>query len=339
MLTPASPWRAAARRGVTLIELMVGVGLGMVVTAALLLLFADVSRNAQQVARVSAQIEGGRYTAELLRDDLQLAGFYGETSYDGAVFTTPDPCSTDASAAGFAGAPFGLPTPVRGYSAVEALACLTSRFRLAGTDALAVRRLAIETVDPTALPVGNTQYHVQYSFCSSVLAPVSLVFAKSAADFSLLNRACAGANLARAYVSRIYFVASCNRCGVAGDAVPTLKRLDLVGNQLVETALVEGIESFRLEYGFDTDGNGSADTYLTAATATGPTSLWENVVALKLHYIVRSVNATPNSPTATAQAFDLGGAGTVNRAADGFNRRAYSTTIRLINTSGAREAQ
>ena len=42
-------------------------------------------------------------------------------------------------------------------------------------------------------------------------------------------------------------------------AIGHSRTLDLVANQLVETPLVDGIETLRLEYGFDTDGNGTAD--------------------------------------------------------------------------------
>ena len=45
--------------------------------------------------------------------------------------------------------------------------------------------------------------------------------------------------------------------------MPTLKRVELVAGQLTTTALAEGIEMLRLEYGFDVDGDGSPDTYLT----------------------------------------------------------------------------
>jgi type IV pilus assembly protein PilW len=143
----------------------------------------------------------------------------------------------------------------------------------------------------------------------------------------------------RAYIARTYFVADCNQCGSGGDSTPTLKRLDLVGGQLVETALVEGVETLRLEYGLDTDNNGSADVYKTALDAAGPASQWDNVVALKLHFIVRSPERVIGKNLAGAQEFDLGGAGTVAVADDGFSRRAYTSTIRLINPSSARETQ
>jgi type IV pilus assembly protein PilW len=328
------------QRGVSLIEVMVGLALGAIVSAGLLMLFANASSNGQNVQRSSVQIENGRYTAELLRDDFQLAGFFGELATDGAAYTTPDPCAT-APGTVFVAAPLSLPTPVRGYSATEALGCLTSQSRLAGTDAIVVRRLELTTVNPAAIASGNHQYHLQTSFCATDPPTTPLVYGKNASAFTLRGRACDSTvvNIARAYVSRIYFVASCNVCGGSGDGIPTLKRLDLIGNELVETALVEGIQNFRLEYGFDTDGNGSADTYATGAAPSGAASLWENVVAVKLHYIVRSTDVVSGTSLAGTQSFDLGGAGTVNTANDGFVRRAYSTTIRLVNPSGARELQ
>lgn len=324
----------AAQAGLTLIELMVGLTLGMIVSLALLQLFAQSTVDGQNVHRASIDIENGRYAAELLRDDLQLAGYYGELPLQSAGFVVPDPCATDAATAGFAASPLAVPTPVRGYGAAEVLGCLASRDRLAGTDALAVRRVAVAAVAPATLGGGNTAFHLQTSFCVDDPPATPMVFSRRSADLVLRNRACAGVNEARAYVARLYFVASCNVCG--SDTVPTLKRLDLVGNQLVETPLVEGIESLRIEYGFDLDGNGSADEYRTQAAAAGAASQWQNVMSLKLHYIVRSTTRAPGA-IAGAQAFELGGAGTVQTPDDGFVRRAYSQTVRLINPSGARE--
>ena len=78
------------------------------------------------------QIENGRYVSELLREDLRLAGFFGETSVAGATYSQPDPCSTTPT--GWNGTPtsFGLPTPVQGYGPTDVLACLANR--KAGTD-------------------------------------------------------------------------------------------------------------------------------------------------------------------------------------------------------------
>jgi len=179
---------------------------------------------------------------------------------------------------------------------------------------------------------------VQYSYCLDDVTTPRLLFAKDRALLVLRNRNCSAPNTARAYVSRIYYVATCNRCD-AGDTTPTLKRVELVGNQLVTTALADGIDDLRIEYGFDIDGNGSADTYRTALGAAGAIASWDNVMSVKLHLITRSLDKAVGANLATAQTFQLGGIGTVSAAADGYTRRAYSATVRLINPSGAREIQ
>ena len=326
---------ARHQRGVTLVELMVGLTLGLVVTASLLMLFANASAHGQDVARAGMQIENGRYVSELLREDLRLAGFYGETSVAGALYTQPDPCNI--APASWGGTPLTLPTPVQGYTPADALACLDHR--KAGTDAIAVRRVGITAIDPATIVAGNAQYYVQYSFCALDVATPRLVFSNDQTAFTLRNRACTGVNVARPYVSRIYYVADCNVCAGAGDGVPTLKRVDLVGTGPTWTALAEGIDSLRVEYGFDIDGDGSPDTYRTTLDALGPTAAWSNVVSIKVHFVTRSLDKATGSNLATAQEFDLGGTAVIATAADGYTRRAYSSAIRLINPSSAREAQ
>lgn len=341
MRTPASQIHARRRqRGLTLIELMVGLTLGMLVTAGMLVVLANASTNGQNLNRVSVQVETGRYVSELLTEDLRLAGFYGELPLSTATYTVPDPCNADANPAAspsWGSAPFKLPTPVRGYGAADVLGCLGNR--KAGTDALAMRRVSPETTDVNTLGAANTQHYVQYSYCETDPVGTKLVFGSAKADFTLRNRACTAANALRAYVSRVYYVASCNRCAGSGDGIPTLKRADLVDGAIVEVALAEGVEHLRFEYGFDTDTDGSADTYATAEQAAATGQSWENAVSVKAHFITRSLVKAEGSGLATAQSFELGSTGTVDFAADSYTRRAYTTVIRLINPSSAREVQ
>jgi type IV pilus assembly protein PilW len=326
---------ARAQRGMTLIELMVGLTLGMIVVSSLLLVLAHASTRGQDMERASMQIENGRYVAELFREDLRMAGFYGETSVAGAIYTQPDPCAT--APVGWSGAPLTFPTPVQGYGAADVLACLANR--AANTDALVIRHVGVTLVDPATIAVGNTQFYVQYSFCASDVFSPRLVFSATSTDFTLKNRACTAVNSVRSYVSRIYYVATCNNCGAGGDTTPTLKRVDLVGNTLVTTPLAEGIETLRFEYGFDIDGDGAPDVYQTTLGATGPTSSWSNVMSLKAHFITRSLDKVLADNIASAQTFQLGGIGTITTPNDGYMRKAYSSAIRLVNPSGARESQ
>lgn len=327
--------RGADRQaGVSLVELMIGLGLGMVLVAALLLLFANASSSGHNLARAGAQIENGRYVSELLREEMQLAGFYGEMSVRGAVYSTPDPCSVVVT--GWAAAPLTIPTPVTGYLGSDALGCLADR--KPGTQAIAVRRLGTVAVAPSTLDIARAQYYVQYSFCTDDMPPL-LRSGIDPVGFTLRNRGCAAVNTVRPYVSRIYYVASCRRCGSVPDTNPTLKRVDMVGDQLVTTSLADGIDDLRFEYGFDQDGNGSPDIWLAAPGAAGPTAAWSNVMAVKLYFITRSLDKAEGRALAGAQTFQLGGLGTVVTADDGYTRSLFSTLVRLVNPSAALEAQ
>lgn len=318
----------------TLVEFMVGVTLGLLATVVMLRLLVDSSTQGVNLQRVSAQVENARYAVELLSEDLQLAGYYAEASIQGAASTDPNPCAIAAT--DFTALPLAVPAALQGYASTDGLGCAATR--QSGTDALAVRRLATTTTNVAALGTGNDQYYVQASFCVNDPAAQPLVFSKSAAAFVLQNRVCSAANTLHAYVPRLYFVAPCNDCSGSGDHVPTLKRLDLAGSGSSVTSLVEGIELMRFEYGFDTDGDGAADTYATTVSGSGAASLWSNVVAVKMHLVVRSVDKAVGPPTATAQNFTLGGLGSFTMAQDGYVRRAYSTVVRLNNVAGQRES-
>ena len=74
-----------------------------------------------------------------------------------------------------------------------------------------------------------------------------------------------------------------------------------------------------------------------STAGSGPQSLWENVVALRLHAIVRSPEPVSGGRAAAAQSFQLGGIGALQTPADGYVRRLYTTTVRLENPSAARE--
>ena len=153
---------AAASAALTLIELMVGLTLGLIVIAALLMLFANASARGQDVARAGMQIENGRYVAELLREDLRLAGFYGETSVAGALYTQPIPAAPRRS--GWSGTPLDAADAGPGLRG-RPTSWRASTDRKPGTDALAVRRVGIDSDRSGDDRAGNTQYYVQYSFC------------------------------------------------------------------------------------------------------------------------------------------------------------------------------
>lgn len=84
-------------RGLSLVELMVGLTLGLFVSGALLTLYLNLSRTNAELSRTSIQIENGRFASQTLRADLALAGYWGTylPKYDNLSYTdAPDDVPT-----------------------------------------------------------------------------------------------------------------------------------------------------------------------------------------------------------------------------------------------------
>lgn len=105
---PASR-HAAYARGLSLIELMIAITLGMIVMAAVLALFLNITRSNIEMVKMNRQIENGRFAIQLLQDDIVHAGFWGSfvPGFDDltglgapldAPNALPDPCLAHSAA-------------------------------------------------------------------------------------------------------------------------------------------------------------------------------------------------------------------------------------------------
>jgi type IV pilus assembly protein PilW len=331
--------------GFSLVELMVGVTIGLMLVAGLALLFGNSSRSAAEHEKSLRQIENGRYATDLLAEDLSVAGYFGEAVADGMAATV-SPCSPSAAVAADLEAkrkvsPVYLPFAVQGFTPGDAAALGCLENIVADTPAIVVRRLATERVAVDAMEVGHV--HVQSSNNASENT-ATFVAGTDAAPL-VLKDLDGSVNAVRRYVSRVYYVASCSDCG--NDTIPTLKRLELQGDHVVVIPVAEGIERIGFDYGFDTDGDGVPDSWIglngagaaaaaTAANAAG----WGNVVAVRFHLLARTTEASPGF--ADTRTYDIGLDGTAAAAPlgpfnDAYKRRVYATTVRLNSVAGLRE--
>lgn len=253
------------QRGLTLIEFMVSIALGMIMVAALATLIADQSSNRAEVDRAGRLIENGRYAIRLVTEDIQMAGYLGELYKLPAVQTlTPDPttpglpdtwvspCDVGVANLGthigqhVLGLEIPGATARAGYNGTTALpggmvlSCLANI--KAGTDAIVVRRVdpdssAYETTpgipDPAKLesaasPVNNTRLFMQ----GGLLEPTDrfeyrINTGANQADFILQRKDKSKAPVRRVLV-RIYYVTTCSVCtGSNRDKIPSLKMLEL----------------------------------------------------------------------------------------------------------------
>lgn len=331
-----------ASAGFSLIELMVALTIGLVVLTVLATVFARTSSGRGDLERVSRLVENSRFAADIVGDDVRHAGFYGTfMPPSDTVFSDPAPCgwnTADITQLGWqpTASPPRYPAQLQGFddpgAGVAPLGCLPDR--VAGTDVLVIRRSSSRPVLPAV--VSATSIYVQASQCinDAVLLRVS----NATADFTLRTAACNAANLAaiRRYFVRVYYVASCNECAPS-DGIRTLKRMEVVDNVYRVVSLAEGVENLQFEYAFDTNGDGSPDEFRTDVSGAGPTASWANVVAVRMHLLMRSTELGSTADT-TPAIFDLGPAHPAETCPDRAKCRLLTTTFRLNNIAGRRES-
>jgi type IV pilus assembly protein PilW len=323
--------RSARARGFSLVELMIAMAVGLGLIAAVTALFSSTSAARAELARTGRMFENGRYAQDLIAEDLKLAGFYGELPMLTFTTTVPDPCETDSAALGWqAAVPASVPAALVGYREGDPMpACLPDR--LAGTDVVVVRRVTTATAPIAAIAAGTA--YLQTSRCPDDVPPFAM--ATGAGALPLRGLDCTAIADPRRLIVRTYYVARCNDC--TRDATPTLKRVELVGNALVVTPLVEAVEDFRLDYGFDIDADGVADRFLRgrSGVAGAPDDDWGNVMAVRVHTLVRTAE-TPAGQVDDST-YRLGLSGERGPFGDGWKRTVFASAVRLTNPAGRRE--
>src|SRR5438477_5859446 len=77
--------------GMTLIELMVAMTLGMLVLGVVAVIFSGTSGNRASLERGGRLAENAAYAVEVLGDEIRMAGFFAETNLTGVTWQVPDP--------------------------------------------------------------------------------------------------------------------------------------------------------------------------------------------------------------------------------------------------------
>jgi len=330
--------------GLSLVELMISITLGLMVLAAVVTVFANASSARSEIERTSRQIENGRFAAETLSDDLRVAGYYGELDVGAlaAPGTLPaDPCSVTQSDWEAA-----IPLHVQGYdngAGFSSTICTLAN-RKSNTDILLVRRVRGCAAGVAGCDAAvNGKPYVQVSMCATEITTHRLGL-EGSTTFDLTKKDCTSAAAKRQYYVNIYYISTDNG---AGQSIPTLTRLELTGSGWTTVPLVEGIEEFNVIYGLDTDGDGAPDVYAAnpndypagACTGACPINNWMNAVTAQFHIIARNLETSTgytDSKTYTI-GIDASGSPLTVTPGGGYRRHAYSGLVRVNNPAGRRD--
>jgi type IV pilus assembly protein PilW len=332
-----------AQAGLSLIELMASIALGLIILTAVLTVFFNTSAARSEVERTNRQIENGRYAVELISTDLRLAGFFGE--FDAAASPVPGALPADSCSLAAADWEAWLPLHVLGYDGAGFVSpnCTLANHK-PGTDVVVVRRARTCAAGLAGCePAVAGQPYIQTSLCASEVTSHKLGV-EGGTTFDLKKKDCTTLSEKRQYFARIYYISTDNG---ASASIPTLMRLELTGAGWAATPLVEGIEEFNAEYGLDSDGDGAPDVYVAnpsdypqgACTGACPVSNWMNVVTARFHLLARNLDASPGYVDAKTYELGKDAIGNAVSVTPGgpYRRHVYSSLVRIANAAGRRD--
>ncbi|SFD84667.1 PilW family protein [Nitrosomonas sp. Nm166] len=333
--------------GFSLIELMISVTLGLLVMTGILALYLDLTRNNAELAKMNRQIENGRFTLQLLQQELWHAGYWDTyvPALPSAVPPTaiPNPCIpfTDWDAT-YISNMFSI--PVQGYAAGTSLPDECSSIvtnRQPDSDVLVIRYAATCAAGVAGCENFNAgKLYLQTQQCTDTghgnyVSDAATTPVLGAPGIGVYKKDCITAADKRKLIISIFYVRSYSVA--SSDGIPTLMRadFDLSGGVVkMQSAqpVIEGIQSIQFEYGRDTDEDGSADIFDNCSSCTALD--WANIVAVQVHVLAR--NLETSSGYVDDKTYQLGST-TLKPFNDGYRRHAYTSYVRLINSSGRRE--
>ena len=305
--------------GLTLVELLIALGLGLVLSTGVVIVFIQNNRSSVQDGELARMLENGRYVMRAMAREIAMAGFWGKyldvsTATNHSSVAIGQECGDGVNpwAMDLLNLEFLNDATVASTGAT--FACLPSADIVTGSDIIAIKRLADnEIADPSVVT------NQMYMRTNAVEAQMFLGGGAGTPP------AMTGTVTNWAYMPVIFYLR--NYSFSTGDGIPSLCRAYLDNSSPPDMAtecLVEGVENLQLEFGVDDDNDFIADYYTAAPTSTEML----NSVAVRLYVLVRSLNELPNYTN--DKVYTVGPAN-VAAANDGIFRRVFSTTIVLRN--------
>jgi len=328
------------QRGVGLIEIMISLTLGLIVTGAIVQIYLTTKRQNDMQTSLTGRQESARFAAQIIQRDAQMAGFRGCLRDLGTVVNTLNDSNNflydyGQHVVGFDNAA-GLPASITNV--------------VAGTDVLTLRTIgdggaeltagmATTVADPVTeagldpAPFENGDFALIADCTGAAVFQVDAYNAASGAiehvgggtpgnsTLNLGRRFTAGAQVFPMRTTTYYIRESANGTGPA-----LWRRVGLEDPQ----ELAEGIENMQVLYGEDTDGDQAPDDYRTADAVTD----WTQVVSLQVALLAagtqdRVADADPRTFDLLGEVVDPTDGGAV--PSDGRLRRVLSFTVALRN--------
>jgi type IV pilus assembly protein PilW len=326
--------------GVGLVEIMISLVLGLMVTGAVVQIYLTTKRQNEMQTSLTGRQESARYAAQVIQRDAQMAGFRGCLRDLGTVTNTLNNATTflfdfGQHVIGFDNAA-GLPASIT--NVVPDTDVLTLR-TIDNTGIELTANMASNTANPVTVvglapaPLDNEDFALVADCSGATVFQVNNYNAATGAiehvtagtpgnaTLNLGRRYTAGAQVFRVRTTTYFIRQSGNGTGPA-----LWRRVGLDNPQ----ELAEGIENMQVLYGEDMDGNQTPDFYRTA----GAVGDWGRVVSLQVALLASGTQ--DRVADADTRTFDLLGevidpSGGDAADSDGRLRRVVTFTVAMRN--------
>jgi len=368
--TPANTGFSQA--GYSLIELMIGLSLGLVMIIGITSLYVQSSHNYDRLSDEATRISNTQYLSGLFRQEIQGAGYWGDFTTPNAEGTLINPCLIDTASLAAA-----VDQPVYGFDSPGAspLACLPNGNFVAGTDVLVLRRASSQPLSPlnpavtgeVYIHANPQEYVVEVGDSGGYVAPEldagngvanigtspagnapSIMTKKNNPDAATPDYTMRVAADSRKYNVSIIFVSPCtipaNNSDLCtgpdddgGNPFPSLKKLELSaqsgGLQFDTIVLAEGVENMQIQYGIDISAPNSLGSGSPNYYTQAPTiPEWENVVTIRVAALLRDEVPSQFPNNNTYTLLDT----VLPPFGDRFVRQVFDGTYRIQNISQRR---
>lgn len=276
--------------GFTLIELMVALTIGLLISGAAVAVFIT-SKTSSRVGDALARYqEGFRYASHVISRDVRMAGFMGCNS--AAVPTTvassmPAALAYDAAIRGYENSsPTGLSGRTSGTDVIKVQFSSSYGHRLTSDMASAGATISV-TGAASDFAVGD--YAIISDCATATLFQVTGVSGGGSAPL-VLSHGTSGntsANLAATYTgpAEVFdFLTSYYYATTTSDGRYVLMRQTVRNGAVSTEEIADGIEDLQFLYGLDTDNDQTANKYVKA---TGVTD-WNKVISVRVCMLTRS---------------------------------------------------
>ncbi len=323
-------YRGFFTHGLSLVELLVSMLLGLILSGGMVSAYLGAKRNYFYEEQIARMQENGRYAMRLLSRELAMAGFFGGVpALDGV---SPGAVGADCSDRAWVldGAhPLELVNDYSGQSVAltlhsTPLTCLDSTAIALNTDLIAIKRTSAEASLRRGVPAAGLTASTIASWYLRLtpghhpgwekLRPIDLLDRKKAAPSASYWEA----------ISRIIFIRRYSDSGLEDNDIPSLCMETLAGDAMTSRCLVEGVENMQIEFGIDTDADGIPNQYKSEPAGDE----MKFAVTAKIHLLLRSISKI--SGYQDDKTYTLGQKFLAAKH-DAYLRRVFSATVLLRN--------